>query len=85
MKVKIKIKSKLKEEKVEITTEFIKLDALLKFSALSETGGEAKRLIQDGEIRVNGEVCTQRGKKIRAGDTVQSGDTLLTVENAGKS
>ncbi|MBQ8959705.1 MAG: RNA-binding S4 domain-containing protein [Ruminococcus sp.] len=55
---------------IKITTEFIKLDALLKFSGLADTGGEAKILIQEGQVSVNGEVCTMRGKKIRPGDRV---------------
>lgn len=50
-------------EKIEITTEFIKLDALLKFAGLCETGGEAKLCVEDGLVKVNGEVCLQRGKK----------------------
>jgi len=57
-------------ETVEITTPFIKLEALLKYAALAETGGEAKLLIQNGEVTVNGEVCTQRGKKVKNGDVV---------------
>ena len=56
---------------VSITTEFIKLEALLKLANLVGTGGEAKMLIQDGQASVNGEVCTMRGKKLRPGDTVQ--------------
>lgn len=56
---------------IKITTEFIKLDALLKFASLVGSGGEAKMLIQDEQVLVNGEVCTMRGKKIRAGDTVK--------------
>ncbi len=66
----------------KINTEFIKLDALLKFSALAETGGEAKILIQEGFVKVNGEVCTARGKKIYPGDKVflPEEDILLTVE-----
>ncbi|HBB19563.1 MAG: RNA-binding S4 domain-containing protein [Ruminococcus sp.] len=55
---------------IKITTEFIKLDALLKFSGLADTGGEAKILVQEGQVTVNGEVCTMRGKKIRPGDRV---------------
>jgi ribosome-associated protein len=55
---------------IKITTEFIKLDQLLKFASLTGSGGEAKTLIQDGEVLVNGEVCTMRGKKIRSGDVV---------------
>mgnify|MGYP000723768932 FL=1 len=54
----------------KITTEFIKLDSLLKFSGLTETGGEAKEIIQQGLVSVNGEVCTMRGKKIRPGDKI---------------
>ncbi|WP_394961848.1 S4 domain-containing protein YaaA [Candidatus Allofournierella merdavium] len=57
-------------EKILIHTEYIKLDSLLKLAGLVETGGEAKLLIQDGQVQVNGEVCTMRGKKLRAGDTV---------------
>jgi len=55
---------------VTITTEFIKLQDLLKFANLVETGGEAKECGKAGEVTVNGEVCTMRGKKIRPGDDV---------------
>jgi ribosome-associated protein len=55
---------------ITITTEFIKLQDLLKFANLVETGGEAKERIQAGEVTVGGEVCTMRGKKIRPGDDV---------------
>ena len=61
----------MKREEIAITTEFIRLDALLKFAGILGTGGEAKLLIQDGLLMVNGEVCTQRGKKLRVGDRVQ--------------
>lgn len=62
---------------VEISTEFIKLDALLKFAALVGTGGEAKYVIAEGLVVVNGEVCTMRGKKLHAGDTVTfAGETV---------
>ncbi len=71
MKVKIKAKLSVKEpEKVSVSTEFIKLDAFLKYAAVAETGGEAKLLIQDGQVKVNGAVATERGKKLRDGDTV---------------
>ena len=60
----------MEQRQVKITTEFIKLDALLKFAGVTETGGEAKEAIQAGEVKVNGEVCTMRGKKIRPGDDV---------------
>ncbi|MBR0199861.1 MAG: RNA-binding S4 domain-containing protein [Oscillospiraceae bacterium] len=58
-------------ETISINTEFIKLDALLKYAALVGTGGEAKIAIAEGLVKVNGEVCTMRGKKIRPGDTVE--------------
>ena len=57
-------------EKIEISTPFIRLDAFLKFAAVTGSGGEAKVVVQDGEVSVNGEVCTMRGKKLVAGDTV---------------
>ena len=69
-------------EKIAIETEFIKLDSLLKFAALVGTGGEAKYAIAEGMVRVNGEVCTMRGKKIRPGDTVSFGDVMLEVTQA---
>ena len=69
-------------EKITITTEFIKLDALLKFAALVGTGGEAKLAIAEGMVKVNGEVCTMRGKKIRPGDTVSFDRYTLQVEQA---
>ena len=58
-------------EEINIKTDFIKLDALLKYSALTGTGGEAKQVILDGLVSVNGEVCTMRGKKIHSGDMVE--------------
>ena len=54
----------------QIKTEYIKLDSLLKFAGLTDTGGFATELIQHGSVTVNGEVCTMRGKKIRRGDEV---------------
>ena len=66
-------------ETIKITTEFIKLQDLLKFANLVCTGGEAKIIIQEGEVKVNGEVCTMRGKKIRPGDLVELGGQQLTV------
>ena len=65
--------------KTIVKTEFIKLQDLLKFAGLVETGGEAKELIQGGEVRVGGEVCLQRGKKIRPGDDVLFGGNHYTV------
>ncbi len=72
----------MKKHEITITTEFIKLQDLLKFASLVGTGGEAKVLIQEGAVSVNGEVCTQRGKKIRPGDEVQIADIMLTVQYA---
>ena len=59
-------------ETINITTEYIKLQDLLKLAAVTATGGEAKLLIQEGQVLVNGEVCTQRGKKLRPGDDVEA-------------
>ena len=58
-------------EKIVIDTEYIKLDSMLKFAAVVGTGGEAKYVIAEGMVNVNGEVCTMRGKKLRAGDKVE--------------
>lgn len=69
----------MKEETIKISTEFIKLDALLKYAGAVGTGGEAKQLIQDGEISVNGEVCSMRGKKIRPGDRVELGGQIALL------
>ena len=67
---------------ITITTEFIKLQDLLKFAGLVETGGEAKERVQAGEALVNGEPCVQRGKKIRPGDEVAFAGEILTVAYA---
>ena len=56
---------------IEINTEFIRLDALLKLAGAVQTGGHAKMAVQSGEVLVNGEICTMRGKKMRAGDRAQ--------------
>ena len=69
-------------ETITITTEYIKLQDLLKLAAVTETGGEAKLLIQEGQVLVNGEVCTQRGRKIRPNDTVDYHGLLLGVRYA---
>lgn len=58
----------MKNEIITITTEFIRLDALLKLGGALDTGGQAKFVIQNGEVEVNGKVCTMRGKKWRDGD-----------------
>ena len=66
-------------ETITITTEYIKLQDLLKFAAAVQTGGEAKLAVQEGEVSVNGEVCTMRGKKIHPGDVVTFNGQELTV------
>lgn len=64
---------------VKITTEFIKLDSLLKFSGLCDTGGFAKEIINEGRVRYNGEICTMRGKKCRPGDVISVEDYEITI------
>lgn len=70
----------MEEQRVKIETEHIKLDALLKFAGAAGTGGEAKLAIQEGEVKVNGEVCLMRGKKLRPGDRVELPGLALVVE-----
>ena len=71
----------MQKDKIQITTEFIKLDSLLKFANAVATGGEAKQIVQDGLVKVNGGVCTLRGQKVRPGEVVEVDDQLeLTVE-----
>lgn len=67
------------EQICQIHTDFIKLEALLKFEGLAETGGDAKLRIQAGEVKVNGQVCTMRGKKLRSGDRVELDGTTVVI------
>lgn len=73
-------------EKIAIKTEFIKLDQLLKFSDVADIGSEAKQMVLDGIVKVNGEVCTMRGKKIRPGDIVEitGEDIIIRLEVVGE-
>lgn len=71
----------MKTDTVKIDTEFIRLQDLLKLSGLASTGGMAKIVIQNGEVFVNGEVCTMRGKKLRPGDTAEYDGVKVTVES----
>ena len=64
---------------IHIDTEFIKLDALLKFANLVSSGGEAKIRIAEGEVQVNGAPCLMRGKKLRPGDTVTLDGETVTI------
>lgn len=66
-------------ETIQITTEFIRLDAFLKLTGMVDTGGQAKFVVQGGEVRVNGETCTMRGKKLRPGDLVSYGGKSFAV------
>ncbi len=74
----------MKEIKISIKEEFIKLDSALKLANLVATGGHAKFVIQNGEVKVNGEVCLMRGKKIKKGDTAEFDGVKIIVENEGK-
>ena len=78
MKVRVKRITETQRE-IPISTEFIKLESFLKLADLVPSGGVAKTLIQEGEVRVNGEVCTMRGKKLRPGDRVQLDAGTYTV------
>ena len=72
----IKLKARaaeIQEKDLFISTDFIKLDSALKLADIAQTGGHAKIIIENGEIRVNGEECTHRGKKLRAGDNFRYG------------
>ena len=70
--MKVRVTKKLSSEPilVPIRTEFIKLQDFMKFANVCESGGMAKTFIQNEQVTVNGEICTQRGKKLRPGDTV---------------
>ncbi len=70
----------MRTEKIKIDSDYIKLQDLLKFGGAAETGGTAKVIIQNGEVKVNGEICTMRGKKLRAGDIAEFEDLTLIVE-----
>ena len=70
----------MESHEIKIHTEFIKLQDLLKFAGAVETGGDAKLIIQEGRVSVNGESCVMRGKKLRPGDrAVIDGETELVV------
>ena len=78
---KLKVRAaKTELRAIKIDTDFIRLDSALKLADMSSTGGHAKIIIQDGGIRVNGDICTQRGKKLRPGDEFQYGKTVFRIE-----
>ena len=77
--MKVIVKKKSNDVPVVIGTEFIKLEAALKFANATESGGMAKTVIQEGEVMVNGEVCTMRGKKLYPGDKVTFMNTTYLI------
>ena len=70
----------MQTEAIKIETPFIRLDALLKFAGVVETGGESKLIIQNGGVKVNGEICTMRGKKLYPGDRAELAGRVYLVE-----
>ena len=82
MKVTVKKKAASNEAPLAIHTEYIKLQDALKYANIVYSGGEAKQLILDGMVTVNGEICTMRGKKLRPGDKFTfAGQTYLICQN----
>jgi len=80
--MKVTVRKKDDHQPLAIHTEFIKLQDALKYANIVYSGGEAKQMILDGLVTVNGEVCTMRGKKIRPGDIVSFAGQSLTVAYA---
>lgn len=68
-------------DEIKINTEFIKLDSLLKLAGIYHTGGEAKIAIKSGEVKLNGEVCGMRGKKIHPGDIVEADGKKIKIDS----
>ena len=79
MKIKVKVAEKQKITK-KIDTDFIRLDAFLKMNDAVQSGGHAKIVIREGEVKVNGEVCTMRGKKLRNGDSAEFERVIYIVD-----
>ena len=79
MRIKVSV-AKKKTEKLRIDTDFIRLDSALKFANAVSSGGEAKTVVLDGKVKVNGEVCLQRGKKLRENDSFEFGGVIYEVE-----
>lgn len=79
MKIKVKVAPKEHKEFI-LKGEYIRLDDLLKNVGVVNTGGHAKIIIQDGEVKVNGEVCTMRGKKMRSGDSAEFDRVIYDVK-----
>ncbi len=79
MKIKVKVAPKEHKEFI-LKGEYIRLDDLLKNVGVVNTGGHAKIIIQDGEVKVNGEICTMRGKKMRSGDSAEFDHVIYDVK-----
>ena len=80
--MKVTVKKKDNAVRVEITTEYIKLQDALKFANVVYSGGEAKTVILEEQVKVNGEICTMRGKKLRPGDRVEfAGQQFVICEH----
>lgn len=79
MKIKVKIAEK-KQQDFILTADYIRLDDLLKNVGVVNTGGHAKIVIQEGEVKVNGEICTMRGKKLRSGDNAEFERIIYNVK-----
>ena len=77
--MKVVVKKKDNSIPLEITTEFIKLQDAMKYANVVYSGGEAKVLIQEGQVQVNGEACTMRGRKLRPGDTFTFADKTYAI------
>ena len=78
MKIKVRLAEKTQVNR-KIDTEFIRLDAFLKLVDAVQSGGHAKIVVQEGEVKVNNGICTQRGKKLRPGDSVEFNNTIYNV------
>lgn len=78
MKIKVKVREKKQIDK-KISTEFIRLDEFLKLNDAVQSGGHAKVVVQGGEVKVNGEICTMRGKKLRPGDSAEYNGIIYNV------
>ena len=70
----------MEHKKISVKEDFIRLDSAMKLASLVSTGGHAKIVIQNGEVKVNGEVCTQRGKKLHSGDKVEFNSNGFVIE-----
>lgn len=79
MKINVKVAEKENKD-FFLTSEYIRLDDMLKNVGVVNTGGHAKIVIQEGEVKVNNEICTQRGKKLRDGDTAEFERVIYSIK-----